>query len=93
LMENKGINVIGIMSDDKKEQREGIRDTWGNKLLHMSCHWHFYKQIIRPAYDLAHAMKKAIFKGLKAIKPIQLKISGKANIFPIQRSVMFLRGL
>lgn len=79
VMEHKGINVIGIISDDKKEQREGIRDAWGNKVLHMSCHWHFYKQFIRPAYDLAHALKKALFKALKAIKPIQLKISGKAN--------------
>lgn len=79
LMEGHGINVIGIMSDDKKEQRDGVRDIWGNKVLHMSCHWHFYKQFMRPAYDLAHAMKKAIFRGLKTIQPIKVKISGKTD--------------
>lgn len=79
LMEDHGINVIGIMSDDKKEQRDGIRDTWGRKVLHMSCHWHFYKQFIRPAYDLAHAMKKAIFRALKVIQPIKFKIKGKTD--------------
>jgi len=67
IMEENGIKVFGIMSDDHKSQRLAIKDVWGDKVPHCSCHFHFFKQIMAKPLGLHSKLVKNIRKALRKI--------------------------
>ncbi|MHA1380246.1 MAG: hypothetical protein ACTSRG_17870, partial [Candidatus Helarchaeota archaeon] len=90
IMEENEIPVLGIMSDDHKSQRMAIKDVWGDRVLHCSCHFHFFKQIMAKPLELHSKLVKNIRKAIRKIVWVENYRKGDLKLDKVRRISQYL---
>lgn len=65
IVDELGISVLGIISDDQDAIRRAVAQVWPG-IPHQRCHLHFLKAVQKPIYAVDSSLAKELKKGVEA---------------------------